>query len=159
MPSVYAPVAGTASRSPRRGSGSSTESIRTSPDSQCLPATPNVPVGSSPARFATSAVYLAPYSCGRGLSERPPSTATQVRSPDFLTEPTAYSVTPALPTSDRPGSRIRLASARRPLVRTSTNSAIDGALSPAWVGTPRPPPRSTTSGDQPLSARYAVSQS
>ena len=36
--SVYAPVTGTARMSPRWGSGSSTRSINTSPDSQCLPA-------------------------------------------------------------------------------------------------------------------------
>ena len=51
-----APVAGTASTSPRRGSGSSTRSISTSPDSQCLPATAYGAVGLASARSATSAV-------------------------------------------------------------------------------------------------------
>src|SRR5581483_923776 len=53
--SVYAPVAGTASRSPRRGRGSATASMRTSPDSQCFPAMRNTPSASSSARFASSA--------------------------------------------------------------------------------------------------------
>ena len=48
-------VAGTASRSPRRGWGRAIASMSTSPDSQCLPAMRNTPSGSSSARFASSA--------------------------------------------------------------------------------------------------------
>src|SRR4029450_1017052 len=39
MPSVYAPVAGTARTSPRCGSGGSTRSMRASPDPECVPRT------------------------------------------------------------------------------------------------------------------------
>ena len=60
MASVYAPVAGTASRSPRRGSGSGTRSTSTSPDSQCLPHTVYAPAGSWPSRSASTAVSRAP---------------------------------------------------------------------------------------------------
>jgi hypothetical protein len=39
-----------------------------------------VPDGGSSARFASNPLYLASYSCGLGLSDMPPSTATYVMS-------------------------------------------------------------------------------
>ena len=62
--------------------------MSTSPDSQCIPATLTVSSAGSSARSADSAVYRASYSCGRGLSDMPPSTATQVRSGSRFTAPT-----------------------------------------------------------------------
>ena len=44
--------------------------------------------GGSSARFASSAEYRAPYSAGRGLSDMPPSTATQCVAPLRFTTPT-----------------------------------------------------------------------
>src|SRR3954451_19939823 len=85
---VYAPVAGTARRSPRCGCGSSAASISTSPDSQCLPAIRKTPSASSSARFASSASYRDPYSCGRGLAAMPPSIATYRTPPLSLITPT-----------------------------------------------------------------------
>src|SRR5262245_60939966 len=90
-----------------------------SPLSQCFPQIAYEPVVGASARFATRAEYRAPYRAGRGLSDIPPSTATQVVAPLRLTTPTRYSVRPAGPTSERPGSKISCGVGRLAVDQTS----------------------------------------
>src|ERR1700760_553426 len=102
----YAPVPGTARRSPGCTSAGRNSSFTTmSPDSQCFPTT-RASIGSArDARPATVALYDASYSAVRMLSLIPPSTLTYVRMPSTsLTVPTSYSVNTAGPTIARPGS-------------------------------------------------------
>src|SRR5690606_28943076 len=105
-----APVAGTASRSPRSMSmGSMTSRTTMSPDSQCLPTTREGTAVARDSRDAMLAVYSAPYVMVRMLSLMPPSTATYSllapsSSGTLLVTPTVYSVMPAGPAMARPGS-------------------------------------------------------
>src|SRR6266545_4807764 len=96
---------------------------------------------------------------GRMLSAIPPSTATRFRpSGVSFTVPTRYSVTIALPTTDRPGST-RVCGIRRPRrdAPSRTRASRAGASRSSSRGrssvydTPNPPPRSTTSASNPVS--------
>ena len=143
-----APVAGTASRSPRRGSGSSTASIRMSPDSQCLPAMRYVAGrGSAGAvreqRFVARAVELRPRVVRHAAVDRGVRRSSSLDGSDLVQRharpvrrasgPARGSAAPA-PASGRAGA----ATARR------ANSSARAAASSRLCRTPRPPPRLKT---------------
>ena len=133
--SVYAPVAGTASRSPRRGEGSATSSISTSPDSQCIPATLTVSsAGSSGAGRAAAPCSARRRAAGGDCRTCRRRSATHVRSASRFTAPTRYSVTRPARRAQRPGSSQTSGSGGRP-PRTR-----------AGRSRPREPTSSTASG-------------
>ena len=111
-----------------------------SPDSQCLPTTRTSAGSASLAREAMRTEYCAPYNAGRALSLMPPSTLTYRRvSPSSrvtgLVVPTEYSVTPARPTMERPGSKARSGIGMpRAAHSAATASTIPRARSSIGVG-------------------------